>query len=283
MTSSPEPSSAEPSSAQRSSPEPAPPVLVGVDLSAGSEELAVWAARAAASRHRDLVLVHVAAPGPGPRSGLDDLLAAVRRAVPAVSTRWQIAGGPADSALVAASRAGCLLVLGTHGRADFTRSALGSLGYRVAIRSDCPVVIVPPATPYAQAPRVVVGVAGGPAAQRAVRFAAHEAARSGATLILARSTASGTDGPDELAAQLVATHPGLAVDAVRGSGNSTGSDGAAELLLQHAGPGALIVVGCHHTDERFTARLGDVPTAVLARTACPVVLVGHGDGTQKKE
>jgi nucleotide-binding universal stress UspA family protein len=37
---------------------------------------------------------------------------------------------------------------------------------------------------------------------------------------------------------------------------------------------ALLVLGCHHSDEPWSTRLGPVPTALLSRAALPVVLVG---------
>lgn len=49
---------------------------------------------------------------------------------------------------------------------------------------------------------------------------------------------------------------------------------AAAVLLA-AGPNDLIVLGCQHSDDVWSARLGAVPTAVLAGADCPVVLTGE--------
>jgi nucleotide-binding universal stress UspA family protein len=87
---------------------------------------------------------------------------------------------------------------------------------------------------------VVVGVAEARAGQLALRAARAEAARRGAELVPVHE-----DG--EPAARLAA--------------ESHTAD--------------LLVLGCHHSDVPEGARLGAVPTAVLAQAACPVMLVGQ--------
>jgi nucleotide-binding universal stress UspA family protein len=54
----------------------------------------------------------------------------------------------------------------------------------------------------------------------------------------------------------------------------------ADALLAAARDAVLVVVGCHHSDDRWSTRLGPVPSAILHRSPCPVVVVGERRGAR---
>lgn len=188
----------------------------------------------------------------------------------------------AAQALIEASRSATLIVLGSRGPMGFGESALGSVGHRVAVHVHCPVVVVPhsdlpaPAIPTG---RIVVGVSGTPADGPALAFAAERADRERATLVLVCATHLSAnpddDGVDADAllrtarVELAGSHPDLVVLAVRADTD------AVSALVAEAARADLVVLGCHHSDDRWDARLGAVPVGVLARATRPVVLVGR--------
>lgn len=268
------------------------PVLVGVDLSSAALDAVAWGVAAAESRECDLVLAHapdavdteLAAAIPATegnpmamaRAALGVHRSIAARMAPDISIDTLVlSGAPADVLVEASCEAG-LLVLGSRGRADFRKSALGSVGFRVAVHAHCPVAVVPPGVTHQPPSRIVVGVAGGPAGRGALEFAVAEAERTGATLGLVHCVAPAGGGRDQartrletLLAELRAAHPRIEIESV------ADSDEPAPTLVGEARDADLIVLGCHHDENPFAARLGSVPAAVLALAPCPVVLVGR--------
>jgi nucleotide-binding universal stress UspA family protein len=266
-------------------------IAVGADAEPGSRAALAWALAECRNRSTDLLLVHApdAADEELAASGRGDTGAAVARAVLAAH-REVVQDADADvavtavlsdqrpaDALIEASKDVELLVLGSHGIAGFAESALGSIAHRVAVHAHCPVVIVPPGSPAprrARLQRIVVGVSPTRAGGEALRFAAAEARRNGATLVLVRSSAgrdaAGADAPlAEARAELGRGGPQLPVETI------TAAEDPATALLAAARGGDLVVLGCHHSDDPWNSRLGAVPTGVLMAAECPVVLVGQ--------
>ncbi len=188
------------------------PVVVGIDISPGSEQAVAWARAEAARRGVALATLVVA-------------------------------GDPVE-ALVDASRTASLIVLGSRGRSGFGDSELGSIAHRVAVHAHCPVVVVPPvslATTFGDTGPIVLAEIAAAADRPARTFAASHARSAG--------------NPVEL------------VDA------RDGVHGIDAVLAVH--DASLIVVGCAHTEDHFPCRLGAVAAGLLARAACPVVLIGR--------
>lgn len=231
------------------------PIVVGVDVSLGSARAVEWAVGEAARRGCGLRLVHVVdsadsevcarVPGLAVDTAGDALLGicmtmaaridASVRADASVQT-----GDPADE-LIAASNGAQLVVVGANGAAGYGRSALGSVASRVAVHAQCPVVVVSARALVAQPRMVVVGVEAGAAISSGIlRYAQATAEASGARL--------------------------ERVD-------FTNHEHALTALLAAARSADLVVLGTHHTDERFGARLGSVAAGVLPFVECPVVLV----------
>ena len=175
-----------------------------------------------------------------------------------------VTGASFSAALARAGHDADLLVVGSRGGGGFGALLLGSTSYRTAGRAPCPVVVVrrdAGAASPAEARRIVVGVDGSRPARRALQWALDEARlrtlpvtvvhgypepaflphaglQSEANLRHARTTAreravAVVDG--DLAA--VTAPSGIQVDRMAGTGPAAG------LLLEHAGPDALLVVG----------------------------------------
>lgn len=229
-------------------------VIVGVDASPGARTALDWAVDECRLRRCTLLVVHSNDPRPAMgepvlRAGdevADQLLrecastASARR--PGVPVTTMLSHAPAAETLINLSTDAELVVVGTRGEGGFASTMLGSVSHRTAVHAHAPVAVIPElVSQYASesAPRVVVGAAGGHAGRLAVEFARREAEVRGATL------------------QIVVA-----------------GDEPAEVLVRAADGAVVLVVGCHHSDDRWSTRLGPVPSSILHRCPCPVVVVG---------
>lgn len=127
---------------------------------------------------------------------------------------------------------------------------------------------------------VVVGVDGSPVANDALRFAADEAERRCASLVIAHAGAERTSGeptyelrasgaelPTESVEIATAGHPGLSCETVVRSGDP------ARLLIELSADAELVVVGTHRTGRTHGFVLGSVSQQVAGQARCPVVAV----------
>ncbi len=279
-------------------------IVVGVDGSAAAQTALVWAADEARLRNAGLLIVHsvdvhdaaVAARSgePAVRAteqaergilGHQASLAAIRQPGVAVSTLLSYAA-PAD-ALVDLSSTVDLVVVGTHGHASLVGSILGSVSHLVAAQARCPVAVVPePAALQAWGQdRVIAGVANSLSCASVLATAFAEAQVRQCALTVAWAD-PGTDeqppSPDlrpgwlhRHLEPLRAGYPDIAVTTQR-------LDGAAGPALRAlAGSAVAIVIGAHHSSDRWSTRLGAVPLAVLDDAPCPVIIAGHhGHGAE---
>lgn len=159
-------------------------------------------------------------------------------------------GLPADIR-VGLSAGAELVVVGTREANGFTSTMLGSVSQRTAVHAHSPVGVIPQRSLPGRADdvgNVVVGVTGGHAGVLALEFARHEAAVRGASVRTVR-----------------ADHEPV------------------EALLGAAAQAQLLVVGCHHSDDRWSTRLGAVPSSILHRAPCPVVVVGAMSGSDPRQ
>ena len=135
-------------------------IVVGVDESDSSKNALSWAIREAQLHGAEVVAVHAwstpAMTGPIPFDGValdtidweDEARASLERTVKEVANGADIAiqtrlvNKSASAALVAASDAADLLVVGSRGRGGFAGLLLGSVGQQCAHHAHCPVVIV---------------------------------------------------------------------------------------------------------------------------------------------
>jgi len=179
-------------------------IVVGVDGSPSSQVALEWAARNAVLRKAPLVILYAAvasvsawpiAPVPTgivefqqeiARDILDDAATSAEKltqgSVP-VSSHFAVA--TPTVALVEASTAAAMVVVGSRGRGAFARVVLGSVSKGLVHRAHCPVALVPDEspTPDSEAP-VVLGYDGSAASQLAVELAFEEAAGRGVELVV---------------------------------------------------------------------------------------------------
>lgn len=134
-----------------------PEVVVGVDGSPDSCRALVWAAREAKLRNAELVVVHanfirstVEPEHPRlfekERRVLESALEQARRCEPGLKVSGRLAEPPAAKALIEASKAASLLVVGSRGLGGVKEFMLGSVSSSCAHQAHCPVVIVRPET-----------------------------------------------------------------------------------------------------------------------------------------
>jgi nucleotide-binding universal stress UspA family protein len=286
-------------------------IVVGVDGSPAAQSALTWAAREARVRQRSLLIVHcpeLAYAGmiPAEQSAmqvLDDLgerLLAQQAATasaqqPGVLVTTLLSQSRPSDALVDLSIDADLVVVGSSGRGGNFDTLLGSVSHRVAVHAHCPVVLVPDAPilrTHVQTRRIVVGISSAVAGRLALEVAFEEAHRRDAVLtaVCAWPRPDGwlLDGLDpvllgqwqqqagdrlELELEPVrARYPLVIVQPELVLGD------AADALVQAASAAELVVIGCHHSEDRWNTRLGPVPTEILHRIQCPVVVVGQQRG-----
>ena len=230
---------------------------------------------------------------------LQECLSAASARQPGVPVTTLLSHARAADTLIDLSRDADLVVAGTRGvNAPFS-TILGSVCHRVAAQAHCPVALVPEAAALStRVPTadIVVGASGGSAARLALGFAVDEAGRRGATVVAVR-TFSGAfaEAPRRPAAGRADRLDGHANESFERDRESFERDlepiraarpdvpivsslvvaEPAEALLAAAGTAQLIVIGCHHSDDPWSTRLGPVPNAILDRAPCPLVVVGE--------
>lgn len=186
-------------------------VVVGADGSPGSRAALDWAARAAADRGLELLVLHalnmpvISAPlgftGRMPPTQeltdwaerlLREAVDRVTRTRPGLDLRTRVSTLDPTRALLAASRSAEMAVVGSRGLGGAASVFLGSVSIRISAHASCPVAVVPvpdgavvEGEPRARGERgrVVVGLDGSAGGRAALRFALDEAARTGAELV----------------------------------------------------------------------------------------------------
>ncbi|GAB2484139.1 universal stress protein [Nocardiopsis aegyptia] len=186
-------------------------IVVGVDGSPASRAALEWAAREAADRGLELLVLHaLSMPVVGVPLGhpfrmapsqdltdwstrlLQDAVDHVTGSHPGLEVRTRVSMLDAAHALLQASRTAEMVVVGSRGLGGVASAFLGSVSIRVTAHAPCSVVVVPaPEEPastaegrdHGSASRVVVGLDGSRDAEAALRFAFEEAARTRSDLV----------------------------------------------------------------------------------------------------
>jgi nucleotide-binding universal stress UspA family protein len=213
---------------------PAPPdtatgVVVGVDDSLSARAAVAWAAAEAGRRGVGLHLVEALPVGVGgeTESGVPHGRARVllfraqgiaRATSPGLAVTMQTMSGRVGSALVSSAAHAGLLVVGSNGPGGPIPLSVGSILGHVIAHAECPVVLVPAATPRPRAldGSVLVALDGSADDDQVLDFAAETAHRAGAALVTV-CAATHADGDEEqqrdvaVAARLRERFPGLTV------------------------------------------------------------------------
>ena len=206
--------------------------------------------------------------------------------------QWLLRGSISDE-LIALSRSAALIVIGLDpDRPRSAHGALGSIEDRVAVQAQCPVVTVSGPAPVGDGDVswVAVGWTNDVSGQRALAAAAAEADARGACLrIVALTARPDTSGPAE-----GRTRPRSALPRrvrrrharIPRAGNqpdaTTPATDIVQALVRHSANAALLVIGCHHSENRWSIRVGSTAGAVMRQALCPVMLVGDSPPTSAR-
>jgi nucleotide-binding universal stress UspA family protein len=134
-------------------PEPAGPVLVGVDGSSGADRALHLAVRLARAADRPLLILYgwshdrpdtLETFESHAEKVLDEAAATAKELAPGLEVTVEALPVDAAQALIEASRGASLLVVGSRGMGGFRGIMLGSVSQRCAHHAHCPIVIVPP-------------------------------------------------------------------------------------------------------------------------------------------
>jgi nucleotide-binding universal stress UspA family protein len=275
-------------------------VVVGVDGSPAANAAARWAAREAAMRSVELVVVHVAraASGAWPQRGwpalplppvdgeaeiadgmkvLEDTLGVIAKTTaphqtarittklcfgPVVPTLCQFTHDPAR-----------MIVVGRRGRGGIHRALLGSISSAVVHTAHCPVAVVhnhPSPAEFSRAP-VVVGIDASPAADLTTAIAFDEASRRAVDVLAVHAMDhADTVQAEELLTQRLAgfhqRYPNVGVSRVITRAHP------ADALLNQSQHGQLVVIGSRGRGSVTGKLLGSVSAAVVQACRIPVIV-----------
>lgn len=291
------------------------PVVAGIDGSAHSSVAADWAAREAALRGVQLLLIHASPALPGTavplpalhrlrRVGeqmLQQTVADLTDRYPDLEVRSEQADDAPASALLAAARTAGILVVGTRGAGGFDGLAVGSVALRMAMAAPCPVVLVP--QQHAGALGEGTSAARG-AAQAVVGFDAHHPVGETADFAFSAAEARGAGLHVVQAWAFPADSVSPRTLTVTEEDRATWEDQEvlqlsdavrawlekyprvtvrldvvllhpAEALLNASRGRALLVVGRRTDPQAAEGRLGPITHAVVHHARCPVAVVPH--------
>ncbi len=279
-------------------------IVVGYDGTSSSAEAVLWAANEAVVRKVPLRMVacyDVPAVGDAmsgfPASevyaiAINDIQASLNEMrdvavakYPQIKLECISSPGPASVALLTDVTAADLIVMGAsshHGKAAFW---LGSTPRSVIHHSPCPVVIVRGAISRGRPDRVVVGIDGSEASERAVRWAADEAGRHQVELLVAHGwwyPYVFVEDSMSQARDLTRVDAEIVLDKAVGVARDVCATkvthqlveaGPASALLDTVRDGDLLVLGSHGHGAITAGLIGSTVNSVLERSAVPVVVV----------
>ena len=273
--------------------------MVGVSQSPASTYAVLWAAQEARIRRSVLLVTHIDPPTAyapdlhDAATGCHWLLAngatIASEAQPSVAVGTLLLSGAISDELIRLSRSAALIVVGID--RDVPRAAHGAIGSiedRVVVQAHCPVITVSQAPPEVDGDRPYVAVGWSPDASgaRALAAAASEAAVRGVPLTVVPGPAlvddarlspeCGRPPDDDLAQALTAVarqHPGVVTTLDWPVSDWT------QTLVGHSTRASLVVIGSHHSDDRWSIRVGGAAGAVLRQATGPIMLIGSAEAT----
>ena len=242
-------------------------IVVGVDGSPGSRAAVTWAAHAASRLHAVLAITTAVDLYDGVWTQSSALRADLRQlarplhdaarataaaAEPGLAVRSEALVGSPRSALPTASAHARMLVVGRTGRGTVQRAILGTTPSRLAARTSCPLVVVPPESTWPPQ-RVVAAVGSLPADRAVLDWARSAAAELGAT----PASVHVSRGPEDEVPELA----GCSI--LRGD--------RVEAITEFCAPGDLLVLG--GVRDRIPMAREPQFRRILASARCAVAVV----------
>ena len=272
-------------------------VVLPTDFSPRSQAALLHAAALAEKTGAALHLLHVAADRAEHLGGLASAVQQARALAPGVQVEAVQRDGEADRVILAYARAerASVLVMGTHGRDGLARTFLGSVTEAVVAETPCPVLTVradaaPPSTPG----RIVVPLDLDSGGSDLVQLCMAKTIASvyGAALrplhVFEDIDVPGTYGvvPNLLPSFSPAIAARVEAELRRRVQHAAGPDlpadrveahvvhgRPAEVIVEDAEPGDLVVIGTRARGDIERFFLGSVAERVLRAAPCPVLVV----------
>jgi nucleotide-binding universal stress UspA family protein len=276
-------------------------IVVGVDGSPAATAAARWAAREAAMRDAELIIVHVvpAALGAWPQTAwpaiplppefgkdglargekiLNDALAVIAKTTGPrqprrITTRLRV-GTVVPTVCEFTHDAAHMIVVGRRGRGGIHRTLLGSVSSAVVHTAGCPVAVIHhdhlARSESVPAP-VVVGIDGSPTSEWATAIAFDEASRRAVDLVAVHATDhAATSESEDLLAQTLAGYQQRYPDVVVRSVITAAHP--ADALLDQSQRANVVVVGSRGHGGMRGKLLGSVSAAVVQASRIPVIV-----------
>ena len=233
-----------------------------------------WAAGAAAQAAREVAAANAA-----------QATATVTARHPTLTCTTDVLPGPATHALLSDVSSADLVVVGSSRHEGAAAFWLGTTARHLVHDSPCPVAVIRSTASCGAPERVVVGVDGSPASDRAVRWAGDEADRHHVELVLVHGWSypyARTDTRSEQARDLTeidadCTLTGATAAARQRCGVTVTrvliEDSAVSALLGAVRDGDLLVVGSRGRGGVRARLFGSTANAILDHAAVPVVVV----------
>jgi len=274
-------------------------IIVAVDNEEPSALAVTWAADRAATRPAQITLVMsvdlLLGNPDNEEARLSQLTSIVRERAPLTPVMTSVIQQPIVEGLEEWTANQDLLVIGAHSARRLLSVIAGAIPYRIAVTSSCPVVIVPQNWTALSGP-IVVGIADDESSQRAVLFAANEAALSSTQLEIVHAGDDVPTSRDEPTTALRARRSAsrdrlrVAVDRVRAAFPLVQPiallehDGAVESLIRRSETAGLIVLGTRRRGALSSAVLGSVARDLIYGTlGAPIAVVAASDSVVQSE
>ena len=225
----------------------------------------------------------------GTRSALAEIQTVVAEATPGIEIGTETSSGPPASALLDNTEIDDLVVVGASSHEGAAAFWLGSTPRHLVRHSPCPVVVVRGTASRGRPDRVVVGIDGSLASERALQWAGDEADRHHVSLLVVHGwvyTYLGVGPTSSQARDLTNVDAACLLErAVESAREQFGTEiagqlvegGPATALLDTVRDGDLLVVGSRGRGTVAARLFGSTVNTVLDHCAVPVVVVRGAD------
>ncbi|MFC5501719.1 universal stress protein [Lysinimonas soli] len=269
-------------------------ILIGIDADGSSEAAVAWAAHRAASGSAQIELVTVMDTLLTDTADTEALLATtasrIEQEAPGTAVNTEILELSIVGGLAIAARAADLLVIGSHPHHRLASMISGALPVRISTDVSCPTVVVPVGWKPVDG-RIVVGIDIDDSSDKALIFAAREAAARGRELDVVHAWRPTPYSPDPATALVFAPEAILA--AHQKILDTAAARAAVELpadrihthldrgrpldaVVAHVEGAELVVLGTHEWGPITGALFGSTVQQVMEQIPVPLAIVPMG-------